>query len=390
MIKPCDAAWLCVAATWSAATPAAAALSRAPDPAAPNVSAVLETQIEADIDVMFAAGDLQARSDPPTIDARFRLESDAVRRNGQRWGLRAGAALITGDGRRGFAQLPEEGPTRQGRALAGLATGFVAAPDLDAGSGRVALTEAELYITGRYIEWRAGVGRTAARSSDIRPGAALRLARADGALSDPVGGGLAHTALSLSAPAPRLAAQSRRLLSFSAAASFTPEGARCGIDQCRPADTAAVASPDIKDIVSIALDFDRRSRTSGVRWRVHWGIERGDINSPITRFSDPWVVTAEFAREAGGVTLAVRALSSNDGIEDEAYTAWSGLAAWERGDWLYSVELAQGDSSAFGVKGASLTFGASRLIGQKGLISFGYMAHERGGDGAVAEIGLRF
>jgi hypothetical protein len=391
MIKPCDAAWLCVAATWSAATPAAAAIVANPSNAADAVSrSVLETQIEADIDAVFAAGDLQALSDPPFIDARFRLNTEAVRQNGQRWGLRTGVAMTSGDGRRGFAQILEAGPTVNGQALTGLATGFAAAPGLDAGSGQITVSTAELYLTGRLFEWRVGVGATAARSSDIRPGAALRLVRADGALSDPAGGGLAHTALSLSAPAPRIAVQSRRLLGFSASASYTPEGERCGVEQCRPADTAAIASPDINDIVSIAVDFDRRSRTSAVRWRAHWGVERGEIETSIARFADPWIMTAELAREAGGLTLAVRALSSNDGFEDESYTAWSGLAALERGDWLYSLEYARGQSSAFAVNGASVSFGASRLVGTNALISFGYQAHEAGGDAMVAEIGLRF
>lgn len=390
MIKPCDAAWLCVAATWSAATPAADAFFQSSDPARVHSASVLETRTEADIDILLAAGDLQALSDPPIVDARFRFESEVIRQNGQRWGVRAGLAATTGDGRRGLAQALEDGPAVQGRALAGLATGFAAAPGLDAGSGQISLTQAELYLVGQFIEWRVGIGATAARSSDIRPGAALRLARADAAISDPIGGGLAHTALSLSAPAPRLAVQSRRLLGFSASASYTPEGARCVVDQCRPADSAAVASPDITDIFSIALSFDRRSRASGVRWRAHWGAERGDIASPFASFSDPWIMTAEIARESGGLTVAMRGLSSNDGIEDEAYAAWSGLAALERGDWLYSLELAHGDSSAFSVNGASVSLGASRLVGDNGLISFGYLSHEAGGQGGLVEIGLRF
>ena len=390
MIKPCDAAWLCVAATWSAATPAAFATISHQDVGSELSPSVFETQAEADLDILFAAGDLQAPADTPIFDARFRLESETVRDNGLRWGVRAGLALNSGDGRRGFSQSTLQGPAIGGQVLTGLATGFVAAPTLGAGSGRAALDRAELYMIGRYLEWRVGLGDTAARSADIRPGAALRLVRADGPISDPAGGGLAHTGLSLSAPAPRIAVESRRLLGLSVSASYTPDDTRCGVDQCRPAGAADIASPEITDLVSVALSFDRRSRVSAVRWRAHWGVERGDLETPLAGFIDPWIVTAELAREADGVTLAVRGLLSNDGLDGEEYSAWSGLAAIERDDWLYSVEYAWGGSSAFDVNGSSLAFGASRIMGDNTLISFGYIAHEQGGSGAVAELGLRF
>ncbi len=390
MIKPCDAAWLCVAAIWSAATPAAIASVQINSSTAAGLSPGFETEIAVDLDMLFAAGDLRASRDDPIIDARIRLASETVRDDGRRWGVRAGFAINSGDGRRGFSQLQLQGPVERGQALTGLATGFTAARGLDAGSGRAAIDRAELFLIGDFIEWRAGVGETAARSSDIRPTLALRLVRADGAISDLAGGGLATTTLSLSAPAPRIHVESRRLLGIAAAASFTPDAARCGVDQCRPGATGAVASPDLDNIISVAASFDRRSRQSGVRWRIHGGFERGAVSSPLASYEDPWIATIEAAREADGLTLGVRGLRSNDGFKGDQYSAVSAMGAVEREDWLYSLELAYGESGVFDVDGASLALGASRLVGDSGLISLGYVGHDSGGAGVVAEIGLRF
>ena len=388
MMKPCDAAWLCVAATWSAATPAPAAAHS--HSGFSTSGPVFETQAELDVDVLLAVGNLEARTDTPVLDARMRYSAEAVRDNGQRWGVRGGLALNSGDGRRGFAQTFAYGPVTSGQAVTGLATGFVAAPDLDVGSARVDLGQAEFYYISQYFEWSAGIGGTAARTYDARYATALRLARADGALADPAGGGLAHSRLSLSAPAPRISVKSRRIIGLSAAVSYTPEGSRCGMDQCRPGATAAVLSPDVETIIAAALSFDRRAPSSGVRWGASVGVERGDVSTPVSTFEDPWIVSAALQRERDGVTVGLNALTTNDGLDGESYTAWSGFYALEQGDWLYSAELAWAESSAFDVHGLSIAFGASRLVGDKSLVSLGFLAHENGGQGVMAEFGLRF
>jgi len=390
MIKPCDAVWLCVAAVWSAASPAFFQTAQAQSVPHGGPLSGFEHTIELDLDVLAAAGDLQAPVTEPVFDGRVRFEAERVLEDGLRWGLRASAAANTGDGRRGFSQIFPTGPQSQGRALTGLATGFVATPGLDSGSGRAAVTAAELYLKGRWLEWRAGLGPTAARDFNAPTVSALRLARADRALADLAGGGLSHTGLSLSAPALRVSAQTRRIAGFAVAASFSPEAARCGVDQCRPAQTAATASPDVTDLSSIAMSFDRRTPRTGVRWSADIAVEHGRINRAGLGFDDPWIVTAGAAREQDGVTFSLSVLQTNDGLAQKAYTAWSGIAAIERGDWLYSLEIAQGQSGAFDVEGASVSAGASRWISDNALISLGVVTHGSGGSGAMLETGLRF
>lgn len=390
MIKPCDAVWLCVAAIWSAASPATFQTAQAQSGPDGGLLSGFDLTTEVDLDALIAAGDLEALEDNPVLDARFRLDAERVLGDGRRWGIRAAAALNTGDGRRGFAQTLDAGPVIQGKALSGLATGFVAASGLDAGSGRAAATAAEFYLIGRWIEWRAGLGATAAQDFNPAPASALRLARADRPLADLAGGGLSHTGLSLSAPAVRIAGETRRIAGFSFAASFAPEAERCGVDQCRPAKAADLASPDVSELASVAVSFDRRSPQSAVRWSATIGFEHGQVDHTGLGFEDPWIITASARRERDGVTIGLAALHTNDGFDQDTYTAISGLAAVERGAWYYSLEIAHGESGAFDVDGFSLAAGISRWMTDNALISLGFVTHDAGGTGAMLETGLRF
>jgi hypothetical protein len=390
MIKPCDAVWLCVAAIWSAASPASFQTAHAQTVPHAGLGSVFEITTEFDLDAVAAAGDLQADKTNPVLDGRFRFDAERVMQDGRRWGLRFAAGANSGDGRRGFARPVTTGPTVQGQALTGLATGFTAASNLDPGSGRAAVTAAELYLTGHWVEWRAGLGPTAARAFNPSPISAFRLTRSDRALVDLAGGGLTHTGLSLSAPALRVSAETRRIVGFALAASFTPTAERCGVDQCRPADTLTVASPDIENLASIAASFDRRAPQSGVRWSADVALEYGRKDSSIGGFSDPWVLTAGASRDANGLTLGLSVLHTNDGLDGSTYTAWSALAGFERGDWLYSLEAGHGRSGAFDMDGASLSAGASRWVSDNALISLGFITHSAGGAAAVVETGLRF
>jgi hypothetical protein len=390
MIKPCDAVWLCVAAIWSAASPVSFHTAHAQTVPESGSLSAFKVTTEFDLDAVVAAGDLRADHTNPVLDGRIRFDAERVMQDGRRWGFRFAAGANSGDGRRGFSQPANAGPMQQGQALTGLATGFTAASHLDNGSGRAAVTAAELYLKGQWVEWRAGLGPTAARAFNPAPISALRLTRADRALADLAGGGLTHTGLSLSAPTLRVSAETRRIVGFALAASFTPAAERCGVDQCRPADTLAVASPDIDTLASIAFSFDRRAPQSGVRWSGDIALEYGRQDSSIGGFSDPWILTAGASREANGVTLGLSVLHTNDGLDGSAYTAWSALAALERGDWLYSLEAGHGRSGAFERDGGSLSAGVSRWVSDNALVSFGFITHSAGGSAAVMETGLRF
>ncbi len=390
MTNPCDAVWHSVVALWSAAALASFQPAEAQSETRAGVFADYDISSELDIDLVLAGGDLQARRDTPVVDARYRFEAERVLQSGQRWGVRAALAANSGDGRRGFSQTLSLGPQINGQGLSGLATGFVRAPGLDAGSGRVELSGAELYLKTRWLEWQLGWGQTAASHANDPPLTAFRLSRADRSIVDLAGGGLAHTGLSLSAPAPRLAVESRRILGISASASYTPDPQRCGVDICRPAETLDVISPDLSDVLAIAVSFDRRSPASGVRLQARAAFERAQLESALSQYDDPWIFSAHIAREHAGTTLSVSHLRSNDGFSVGHYEAWAATVSFEQGDWLYSAEIAHGDSEVFEIQGTSASIGGSRWIGDNTLFSLGLMSHEVGGVAGLIETGLRF
>ncbi len=391
MNNPCDAVWLYVAAIWSAA--ALASIQTAEVQAQSSNDGALsafDISTELDLDLALAGGDLKSVGDDAVIDVRFRFEAETFRDNGQRWGFSTGIAANTGDGRRGFSQIFPTGPQSQGRAMSGLATGWVGGADLDPGNGRIELSVAELFLKTRWLEWSAGLGQTAAAEARQQSPLAMRLTRADGAISDLIGGGLSHTGLSLSAPAPRIHLETRRIIGIVAAASYAPEAVRCGVEVCRPGETLAILSPDIHTLISLAANFDRRQRSNGVRWRAGLSLERAQVEAAAVAYEDPWIFSADASRERDGVTLSMSYLITNDGFADNQYEAIGFSSSIERGDWLYSIEIAHGDNEIFEQSGGSYAVGASRWFGSHALLSFGVLAHESGGVGALVETGLRF
>lgn len=390
MNNSCDAARLYVAAIWSAATLASFQPAFAQTNDRPASFSGFEFSSQLDLDVALAAGDRRALRDMAAVDLRYRLGAEQITASGLRWGVRAHVAAQSGDGRRGFGQDFQTGPTQGGLALTGLATGFSSTSALDPVSAQVELSRAELFIKQNWLEWGVGWGPTAANQTNSPAILAMRLARADRALADPVGGGLAHTGLTLSAPAPRISVQSRRIIGLAVAASFTPEGVRCGVDSCRPAASALINTPKIQRLISGSVDFDRRIPSSGVRWRAYLTAEHAQAENTLAGQDDPWIVSAGGSREADSVTLSASYLSTNDGLSGGRYRAASGQLSFERGDWFYSIEIAHGDHAAFDVEGTSFSAGASRWIGDNVLLSGGVLTHEAGGVGAVLETGLRF
>jgi hypothetical protein len=353
-----------------AANQAEAAPDLGPRTAAPDgaILSGFEIDQEFDADLLWAAGDVHAPRGAPYADLRYRLEAEAVGAQGLRWGARLTLGAVSPDGGRGVG-----GPVACAPACPeqGLVTGLYASPGFDAAQARAGFHRAELFVRHPYVEVRAGLIDTASgleRPARLR---AFRLAGADGALADPSGRGLADTGLSLTQPAPGISLQSRRLAGVRAALSYTPDADACGLDHCRP---TAVAG-QIGEVWSAALSFDRRVRSSGVRWAAYAGGETGALTGPVApgrlQLDAPWTAGLALVREADGVTLSARWLASNDGLSSGRYEAASISAALEAGDWLYSLEAGLGTSDAFGVSATSFVAGASRFIGRNALVGAG-------------------
>lgn len=351
-----------------------------------------EIETEIDADLQLALGDDGAPRNAPYADIRARLEAETVRPSGLRWGVRLAGGGAAHDGLRGAGG---EAACRT-CPPAGLVTGLYRAGAYDPAEVRARLSQAEVYVTQPYAELRAGIGQTAASGARPAKVRAFRLAGADGPLADPTGAGLSDTGLSLTSPALTVGVETRRLVGVSAAASFTPDSSACGLDQCRPGPSGTIDS-----IWSAALSFDRRAPSDGVRWAAFVGGEIGSVDeapAPGGRLEDPWIASLAVEREAEGVTLSGRWLVTNDGLSQGRYEAASASAAYESGDWLYSVEAGLGRSDTFDMSATTLFFGASRLVGRNGLAGAGVQfTHSDPAGGRpetrtalILETGLRF
>ena len=378
-MRPVRGAFLvCVLTIWSAAAPAFSQDDAASQDGLGRLGP-FELKTEFDIDVAAALGDPQGVRAGPHWDLRLRTEAEAITEAGVRWGLAGAIAARSRDGRRG---LQRRGAVQGGQP--GLVTGL-GGPGLEPESV-AGLTRAEVFLKTTLLEVHAGHGHTAAQRERLRPTAALRLTGADGALFDPLGRGIVDTGLSLSAPAPHITVRSRRIVGLAAALSVTPEGDACGVDRCLAADYG-----DVDDIVSAAVNFDRRMRGSGVRWSAAAGVESGRaVAGPLSvALDDPWLVRMQAARARDGVTVALSAVQLRDGAPAQDYTAWSGHVAVETGDWLLDAALGRAHSDAAARDGWTAQLGASRFVGRRGLA--GLALQMQAGDAAlVVETGLRF
>lgn len=355
----------CSAAALAAAAPGAARAD------APGWLEGLQVKAQADIDVVVAP-----RADAPRASpwgaVTVRWSADAVRPSGLRWGVDLGGEAIAGDGRRALARPLEgacpacpQGPG--GRPLAGLLTGLSGAA-YSPSAGRAALDEASVWVQGGWARLRAGLAPGAAAME--RPGltGALRTVRADGGLFDPTGLSLTDTGLSLAGPAPGVSVQTRRIIGLRASASFTPDADWRSVRRPWPGGPDAVRAP-LRDVWSLGASFDRRSPVSGVRWRAHAGWEAGRAGGPAAAaFRDPWAVSARVVRQSGDVTLGAAWLKSNDGLAGADYEAYSASAAYERGDWLFSLEAGAGSAGLARREGRMVQAGASRLVGERAVI----------------------
>lgn len=334
---------------------------------------------EIDLDALTVITGASNGADGLHVDFRLRTEAEMVTQTGRRWGLSLEAVGRTHDGRR--ALQPDAAPAGPG----GLVTGL-------GGSGRngrasAGVSRADIFVRGSVLELYAGVGETAARTAQSAPARALRLAAADGPLIDAIGGGLVDTRLTVSAPAPRILVQSRRLVGFGLSASYTPEGDACGADRCLDARFGQTTK-----IFSGAVNFDRRDPVTRTRWTAVAGFEagqaeRGPLSGPL---EDPWLASVQILRDADGVTFGVRALHARDGLVETEYSAVSGRVAIERGDWLFDAELGRAHSDAVNRDGWTAQVAGSRLVGSRGVIGAGVQLHDRNGAALVVETGLRF
>ncbi|WP_440958424.1 hypothetical protein [Oceanicaulis sp. LC35] len=355
-----------------------------------------EFSFEADLDLVVGFGDTHAPKDAPYADLLLRGSSESFTDRGWRFGVEAQTRLTTGDGRRGLARPGLTGPVESGLPVAGLLTGLSSDPGLDASSSRILVEKAQIYLQTRWVKLRAGPGETAAVQEASRPLHVFRLSRAQSGAIDPGGLNIADTNLSLAEGSAGLSVQSQRIIGLRVSASFAPEADPCA-RSCHPAGRQVLRA-DLKSVWSLAASFDRRIPSSGVRWSAALGYEHAQADGAAAAiFDDPWLVRADLVREAGDLTVNLSGLTGSDGYLDADYHSLGLNLAYEQGDWVYGLELGYGRSDLVETESRSVLVGASRLVGERGLIGVGVMSVRENGPGAdrdslqlLVETGLRF
>lgn len=324
--------------------------------------------------------DLDATVSAETITESGRRFGAVLGLRAQRDPQRRGMARRTGDCPPALADCPDT----DGLAQAGLLTGFHGGGDLETNAVRAELETAYLYVKTGLFEVRAGRGEGAAMiEAEPVPGA-FRLVRADGPLVDPDGIALASTRNDLSTNSAKLTVQTRRLVGFRAAASFTPRADLCGVDACRlESRPGGPAVAEIEHVAEAGVSFDHLFRSSQIRWSGALTASRGEVSGPLAAaFEDPWALGARAGWARGDWSAGLAVLQSNDGLDGGRYTAWSASAAYEQGAWLTALEWAAADSDAFHASGWTVQLGTSRLFDNGALAGFGV----RHGEQSVPEV----
>ena len=375
-----------LAASWVAASPL-----QAPASALGSGPAFFEIETEGDADVLAWVTECDSGR---LIDVRMRVEAERLVSPSFRFGARVAGGAVAGDTSRGPGD--ERVCSRQACPKFGSVTGMTELARLEPPSDRAAVTRAELYVVAGLFEGRLGLGDSAASAERPVARQAFRLALADGGSAS--GFGFSDTSLSLSAPVAVAAVSTRRLAGFRAALSYAPDSDPCGLDVC--SSGPALGATDVLDIWSAALSFDRRSRSTRVRWAAFAGFEHGSASDergagPGLGVADPWIASLRLVREEGPVSVTASWLASNDGLAAGRYESASVTAALEQNDWMFSVSGGMARSTAFGVDQMVGVIGASRLVGRNAILGVGVRFGESGDQGidgpaVLAEAGLRF
>lgn len=338
---------------------------------AQDFPAAFDTSFDFGADILLSPGATDAAKSGPYGEIRLGLTSERVLENTHRIGFagtfvarrdsgRAGLGQSVGNCPPGIADCFSAGTV----APVGAFSGLTAVSGIDGDDPAIAVETAFVYWRGGYVEVRGGYGPgAAALESEPMPGA-FWLMRADAARIDPSGRNLASTANTLSGHAPKILVQSVRLAGFRVAASFTPDGDVCGASYCRTdAVPGVLAAAKVDDIAELGLSFDHRFAQTGVRWTAGLGLSHGQASGPESIFyEDPWALSARILRSEGPWTAGISALVSNDGISGARYRARSASISYETGDWLFSLEASDAQSSLVHARSRTWMAGASRFI----------------------------
>jgi len=348
---------------------------------------------QADIGLVLLVGDTP--SDDVTLlgDAELGVEFETFTDMGRRWGL-----VLSGRAERDLR--PDVQGGRVGNCPAGsgdCATvgqpGAAASPIASdsglysAGNGsgdrvRGMISEAYVFMDTGWGEARVGYGPGAARLDPVGGPAAGRLVRADG------GHLLAAPRLAIrtetvhSGHDPKLVfrsialGQESTIGTFRLAASFTPEARQCGVDFCpRQTLSGGQLGAINENISELAVTWEVRRGEH--EWAISLATSHAGRVQAIVGFEPISGLDAGLSWRWQDWRAGGRWRRSNNGVSGSGdYEAFSASLGWEQGDWLTTIEYAAYSDDFIHSDGSVWQTGASRLVGDHGLVAFGLQTAE--------------
>lgn len=277
-------------------------------------------------------------------------------------------------------------------AFSGISTSV---PISDSGT-RARMELAYLQIDGGYGEVRIGKDRGVADRFHEGSKSVLGHARLDSTFLDPSGLSAIRSRHKLTGPSAKISYASPRLVGIRAGVSYTPEADADGLDR-RPAAGTGGPSPATENAVEFALNATRRFRESGVRLDFGLGWSTADVSA--NNLTAPYGTVESWSAgtriEKDDWTFGSSWLSSNNGLPDSDYSAWStGLHR----DWYgteFSAEYGRAEDRGAALDSSGWRIGAARKFGKSAKLAIAYLeddietnAQEWDSQGVVVEITL--
>ncbi|MCR9193868.1 MAG: porin [Hyphomonas sp.] len=358
--------------------------------------APLETEFELEsVTVVTPLSDADSEVDTETVLGELSLtgQSEKVLESGLR--IRA----------RGALRLQRDHPTRPGGtggfgndplAATGAFSGLSPAPLITASDLRARLETAYLQVDGGYGEVRIGKDSGVANRFYEGAKSVLSHGRLDSSLLDPTGLSTVRTRNDLTGPSAKFSYASPRLIGVRAGVSFTPEADADGLDR-RPASSASGLAPETQNAIELALNASRRFRDSGVRVDVGLGWASGDV--PATALTPQYGSIESWSAgtriEKDDWTFGASWLSSDNGLPESDYSAWSTGLHKEAYNTEFSAEYGESTDDGVGLDSQSWRIGAARQVTPDTRLAIAYLQDEietplrqQRSEGIVVEITL--
>ena len=255
-------------------------------------------------------------------------------------------------------------------AFSGLSTG----PVRDQSDARVRFETAYLQVDGGYGELRVGKDRGVAARFYEGAASSLSHARLDSTLLDPSGLSTIRTRHDLTGPSLKLSYASPRILGLRAGVSYTPDADADGLDR-RPAAGTGLSAPDSRNAVEIALNGTRKFRDSGLRIdaALAWSTAEVTDRAGLAPYGRVETVSAGTRLEKGDWTFGASWLSSDNGLADSDYTAWTVGAARPLFGIDWALNYGEAEDNGAQIDSSSWRLGGARDIADNTRIGVAYI-----------------